>query len=102
MLISRGLISRADEPIIYRRKKTNSVVVLGCKSPEAATRDVVQKKVFLKISGLRPVTLLKKGTLEQVFSCEFFKNTFFYRTPPDDCFLKSTFSLYTCKSNNTW
>ena len=32
---------------------------------------------------------LKKESLAQVFSCEFceiFKNTFFYRTPPGDCF----------------
>ena len=32
---------------------------------------------------------IKKETMAQVFSCEFceiFKNTFFYRTPLDDCF----------------
>ena len=76
MLISRGLISRADTPIIYRRKKTNSVVVLGSKSPEAATRGVVQKKVFLKISGLRPVTLLKKGLWNRCFPVNFLRTPF--------------------------
>ena len=32
---------------------------------------------------------IKKETLAQVFFwefCEIFKNTYFYRTPPDDCF----------------
>ena len=49
--------------------------------------EVFYKKVVLK--GLRPAALSKKETLAHVFSCEFrkiFKNTFFYRTPPDDCF----------------
>ena len=39
---------------------------------------------FDKNAGLRPATLLKKETLAQVFSCEFFetfKNIFFDRTP---------------------
>ena len=59
---------------------------------EAATRAVLYGKVFLQISqnspklcfnkvvGLRSATLLKKETLAQVFSCEFYeisKNTFF-------------------------
>ena len=61
---------------------------------EAVAQRCSFRKVFLKISqnsqestcagGLRPATLLKKETLTQVFSCEFwkiFKNTFFYRTP---------------------
>ena len=38
----------------------------------------------------RPATLLKKYTLAQLFSCEFYKisekNTSFNRTPPDDVF----------------
>ena len=71
--------------------------------PEAVAQRCSVKKVFLKIlinsqestcarvfffdkvASLRPVTLLKKETLAQVFSCEFikiFKNTFFNRTPP--------------------
>ena len=35
---------------------------------------------------------IKKESLAQVFSCEFceiFKNTFIYRTSPNDCFCKS-------------
>ena len=40
--------------------------------------------LFFDKVGLRPVTLLKKKTLAQVFSCEFleiFKNTFLDETP---------------------
>ena len=36
-----------------------------------------------------PCNFIKKESLAQVFSgefCEIFKNTFFYRTPLDDCF----------------
>ena len=43
---------------------------------------------------LRPVTLLKKETLAQVFSCEFCetsKNTFYYRTP-----------LFASSGENAW
>ena len=70
-------------------------------TPEATTRGVLWKKVFLEILqnsqestcvrvsfliklqawGLRRATLLKKG---RVFSCEFYetsKNSFFYRIP---------------------
>ena len=39
---------------------------------------------FNKVAGLRLVTLSKKKTPTQVFSCEFceiFNNTFFHRTP---------------------
>ena len=46
-------------------------------NPEAATKDVLWKKVFLEIwqnsseiSGLSPATLLKKA-LAQVYVCEF-------------------------------
>ena len=42
------------------------------------------KTGVLKVASLRPVTLLKKETLVQVFFCEFCKipnNTSFYRTP---------------------
>ena len=70
--------------------------------PEVVVRRCSVKKLFLKISqnsqentcvrasffnkvaSLRPATLLKKETLEHVFSCKFceiFKNTIFYRTP---------------------
>ena len=50
--------------------------------PKAVTRRCFVKTVVQK---LRPATLLKKETLAQVFSCEFwevFKNPFFYKTPP--------------------
>ena len=46
--------------------------------PEAATRGVLCKKVFLECN------FIKKETLAQVFSCEFCeisKNTFLHRTP---------------------
>ena len=46
--------------------------------------------IFLnKVAGLQSCNFTKKGALAQVLSCEFcetFKNTFFYRTPLDDCF----------------
>ena len=46
----------------------------------------VPESLFLnKVADLRPATLLKKETLEQVFSselCEISKNTFSYRKPP--------------------
>ena len=57
-------------------------------------KHLCQSLFFNKVAGLRPATLLKKrlwhrcfpkkGTLAQVFSCEFCKiskNTFFYGTP---------------------
>ena len=47
-------------------------------------KHLCQSFFFNKVVSLRPVTLLKKVTLAQVFSCEFceiFKNIFFYRTP---------------------
>ena len=51
-------------------------------------KHLCQSRFLNKVPVLRPATLLKK-TMAQVFSCEFceiFKNTFLYRTPPDDCF----------------
>ena len=47
-------------------------------------KHLCQSLFFNKVVSLRPVTLLKKVTLAQVFSsefCEIFKNIFFYRTP---------------------
>ena len=41
-----------------------------------------QSHFFNKVAGLRRATVLKKETLTQVFSCEFCKKSFFYRTPP--------------------
>ena len=46
--------------------------------------------VLYKVAGLG-LNLIKKESLAQVFpceSCEISKNTFFYRTPPDDCFCR--------------
>ena len=61
---------------------------------ETATRGVLSKTVFLKIShnpepDHKPeaCNFIKKGTLAQVFFCEFceiFKSSFFYRTLPVD------------------
>ena len=51
---------------------------------EAVVRRCSLKKVFLEVSQ-RSASLLKKGTLVQLFPCEFCKiskNTFSYRTPP--------------------
>ena len=46
---------------------------------------ICKKGIFKNFTNfLRPETLLKKETLKQAFSCEFcefFKNTYFYRTP---------------------
>ena len=62
---------------------------------EAVVQRCSVKKVFLKISensqentcarawGMKSATLSKKGTLAQIFSCEFyeiFKDIFFYET----------------------
>ena len=58
------------------------------------------KKMFLEISQQENIfargsfliklrNFIKKETLAPMFSCEFceiFENTFFYRTPPGDCF----------------
>ena len=65
-------------------------------SNKSSHRRCSLKKVFLQISQNSlentyarfsfliklPATLLKKETLVEMFSCEIFKNTFFYRTPP--------------------
>ena len=43
-------------------------------------KHLCQSLFFNKVAGLRPATLLKKETLAQVFSCEFYeisKNTIF-------------------------
>ena len=47
-----------------------------------------QSLFFNKVAGLQ---FIKKETLAQMFSCEFceiYKNSFFNRTPLDDCFWK--------------
>ena len=58
---------------------------------EAVTRVVLYKKVFLKTPVSQPEArnFIKKETLAQVLSCEFweiFKDTIFYRTLLDDYF----------------
>ena len=50
-----------------------------------------QRLFFSQFAGLTPQLYLKRvnSTLTQLFSCEFCKisnNTFFYKTPPGDCF----------------
>ena len=63
---------------------------------EAATRGVLQKKVFLEISRNSQENTCarlpepKKETLAQVFSCYFakFLRTPFYRTLLNDCFYR--------------
>ena len=57
---------------------------------------LVLESLFNKIAGLKAkkrlqhqaCNFIKKETVAQVFSCEFCeisRNTFFYRTPPDEC-----------------
>ena len=45
----------------------------------------VLESLFNKVLGLQP-TALSKGGSDTVFSCAVIKNTFFYRSPPDDYF----------------
>ena len=58
--------------------------------PNMHRKRPVLKSLFNKVSGLQPAALSKKQTPTQMFSREIIKNTFFYGTPPDDCFRKST------------
>ena len=49
-----------------------------------AGKHLCQSLFFNRVAGHEPATLVKKETLELVFSCELCeisKNTFFYRTP---------------------
>ena len=49
-----------------------------------------QENTCARVSFLITSNFIKEETLTQVCSCEFCKiseNTFFYRTPLDDCFL---------------
>ena len=45
----------------------------------------VLESLFNKVLGLQPIDLSKRGS-DTVFSCAVIKNTFFYRSPPDDYF----------------
>ena len=61
-------------------------------------KHLCQSLFFNKVAV--PATLLKKNTLEQVFSCEFCeisKNAFCYRTP-----LVTASSVYTCNQDILW
>ena len=61
--------------------------------------EIFYKKVFLKHFAKFTRKHLCQSLLAQVFSCEFCeicKNTFCYRTPPDDCF--SLFRLHFLKN----
>ena len=51
-------------------------------------KDMCQSLFFSKVVGLRPVTLLRKETLAQVFSCEFCKPTFFSQNTSRGLLLK--------------
>ena len=84
-------------------QRTKSIRIFLFLFTEVATKGILQKRISLKVlqnsqehlcqnlffntgAGLRPA---KKETLAQVFSCEFWKvfmNTFFNRTPLDECF----------------
>ena len=49
----------------------------------------MHQSLFLMKLQVEVCNCIKKGTLAQVFFfefCEFSKNTFFYKTPLDDCF----------------
>ena len=48
----------------------------------------VLESLFNKFAGLNVCIFIKKETATQMLSCEYceiFKNSFFYRTPPDHC-----------------
>ena len=64
--------------------KSNCILLLCHVHVRSSRQEVFFKKVFLEVSQ-RSATLLEKGTLVQLFPCEFCKiskNTFSYRTPP--------------------
>ena len=69
----------------HRRRSVRKDVLRNC--AKFLGKHLRQSLFFNKVAGLR-----KKETLTRVFSCKFcklFKNTFFYRTPLDDCFLRN-------------
>ena len=57
-----------------------SIKKLFLKISQYSQESTYARASFDKVAGLRPGTLFKKKTLAQVFSCEFFKKTFYYRT----------------------
>ena len=71
--------------IIFRSSLRRCSVRIGVLKnfPKFTWKYLCQSLFFNKVAGLRPATLLKKETLTNVFSCEFyeiFKTTYFYRT----------------------
>ena len=76
------------------RLKYSKVAIRSCSVKKVVSRNFAKftekhlcQRLFLnKVAGL--YNFVKKGSLAQVLSCEFCKiskNTFFHRTPPDDC-----------------
>ena len=60
-------VNQKQSPEVFCKKEQNS-----------------QENICARVSGLRRATLLKKGTLAQVFFCvfcEIFNNTFFTENP---------------------
>ena len=79
-------INRSIYPFLFRK----SCLVVFCKKgvlknfAKFTGKDLCQSVLLLLFAGLRSITL-KKGTLAQVFSCQFcrnFINIFFYRVTP--------------------
>ena len=60
--------------------------MVSYKITETAGGGVVLKKVFLKIEGLRPATLLKKRLWHRCFPANFAKLLRTPFSPVDDCF----------------
>ena len=83
------------EKYVYSRQ----AVTFWLLSSKAATRGVLQKKVFLEICAA--CNFIKQEALAQVFSCEFCKiskNTFFtehlWKTASVLCWLKNVISFH--------
>ena len=101
IILCIAMTSRSEYELPPRISKSK---LIGKYNAKAATSGVPWKKVFLEISQnskentcttvsflikLQACNFIKKDNLAQVFSCEFCEisqNTFFYRTPLDDCF----------------
>ena len=57
-------------------------------SPNIYGKRPVLKCVFNKVSGLQPAALSKKRLRHRCFPVKFLRTRFFYRAPPDECFLE--------------
>ena len=76
---------------IFAKKNMSAITQLSLNplGSEAATGGVLLKKVFLEISQNSQEKTCARDSFLIVFSrefCEISKNTFFNRTPPDECF----------------